>query len=309
MLHKHIFAWVGTFLIAVSCMCCAAVQENKEMSYQIIDIEAKYLRSYQIQYFLENIDDIDYIKQIPEGHSQLAINFQTGEYFRDVTQNKYFKLNLEDVEYNIENFEILSDEQNIRDFLVQSGVENIQNYYLLILPNVLDGYLLLIQTDSSLNFIPLLWYGNSYAEFKDKQVYSTEEFLTFCAPRECSLEILEKNIECDVKPVMYAGTVTYPLRAILEAIGEEVIWQQTESSVVFGNYKLMLKEQGKAYLSDSDTGYVGDRIGTYVMQNDRTMVNEWLIRYILNSYKLDVQNDWDTKTIQIYSSESIQSPC
>lgn len=309
MLYKHIFSWIGAFLIAVNCMCYTTAQENKEMSYQIIDIEAKCLQSYQIRHFLENTDDIDYIKRIPEGRSQLAINFQTGEYFRDVTQNKYFKLNLEDVEYNIGNFEILSDEQNIRVFLAKRGIENIQCYYLLVLPNVLDGYLLLVQTNSSLNFIPLLWYGSSYAEFKDKQVYSIEEFLTFCAPHECNLEMLGKNIECDVKPVMYAGTVMYPLRAILEAIGEEVIWQQTESSVVFDNYKLMLKEQGKAYLSDSDTGYVGDRIGRYVMQNDRTMVDEWLIRYILNRYNFGVQNYWDTKTIQIYSSESVKSPC
>ena len=100
---------------------------------------------YKICMLIENPADASFLEDEYISSALLAISLETGEYVPSATEHKYYKLNYPDKEYNVDNFEILADEEKILSFLKENGIDGVKKYYVLILPTVIDGFLLYVQ--------------------------------------------------------------------------------------------------------------------------------------------------------------------
>ena len=120
------------------------------------------------------------------------------------------------------------------------------------------------------------------------------------APQEAELKAFGKTIDSDVKPVMYAGSVMYPLRAILESANIEVIWNEKEKSIVFGDYKLIVDKSIKkdADLVNIKTGEI-ESFGYFEITNGRTLVDAYIISAITLRFGFRVTPDWNTYTVHV----------
>lgn len=297
-------------LILCACMLFAVLimsgnsfiaKGEEEMSdYRFLEIHYSALMQYKICMLIENPADASFLEDEYVSSALLAISLETGEYVPSATEHNYYKLNYPDKEYNVDNFEILADEEKILSFLKENGIDGVKKYYVLILPTVIDGFLLYVQTDTDFCFVPFLWYGEQFGKFSDRRIYSLEEFQNLSAPQEAELKAFGKTIDSDVKPVMYAGSVMYPLRAILESANIEVIWNEEEKSIVFGDYKLIVDKSIKkdADLVNIKTGEI-ESFGYFEITNGRTLVDAYIMSAITLRFRFRVTPDWNTYTVHV----------
>ncbi len=125
------------------------------------------------------------------------------------------------------------------------------------------------------------------------------------AADEISLVANGETIECDQAPVIVDGRTLVPIRAIAEAVGAEVQWDNTEKAVLIDTdvYTLQLKiGESNMSLSSKSTGDTTDISIDVPAQiiSERTMLP---VRAVAEGLNLSVDWDSDTKTVAISTSD------
>ncbi len=122
------------------------------------------------------------------------------------------------------------------------------------------------------------------------------------AENEIKVYIDEKQVDFDVKPIIYEDRTLVPLRAIFEALGAEVTWNQDTrtASAVRGDDTMSITIDSKQLFKNNEA--VELDVPAMIV-NDRTLVP---VRAISESFDCDVQWDGETQTVMIYSKEEIR---
>lgn len=111
-----------------------------------------------------------------------------------------------------------------------------------------------------------------------------------------SVNLAEQNIdESGTTPIIQNGRTLVPIRAIIEAMGGSVTWEQDTQTA-----ELQYNDDRIELTINSNTAYLNDTANTIdtapVIINDRTMLP---VRFIAEGFKFDVEWNDDTQTITI----------
>lgn len=111
-----------------------------------------------------------------------------------------------------------------------------------------------------------------------------------------SVNSAEQNIdESGTTPIIQNGRTLVPIRAIIEAMGGSVTWEQDTQTA-----ELQYNDDRIELTISSNTAYLNDTANTIdtapVIINDRTMMP---VRFIAEGFKFDVEWNEDTQTITI----------
>ena len=122
---------------------------------------------------------------------------------------------------------------------------------------------------------------------------------TAFAAEEIKLSVDGTIVETDVPPVLESGRTLVPYRALLEALGGEVSWNDEAKTAIatLGSYKVQLT-------IDSMTGFVNGAQKTLEVPariiNGRTLIP---VRFVVENLNCAVEWDNETRTVQITSPE------
>jgi hypothetical protein len=188
--------------------------------------------TYYFTMFSDRFDDM-----MDNAMSYDVSEWSGGEAF--LTKNEsgeiYWWISLEIVDF-------LSDPEAVRQAFREQGVEGVEEMYFISEPRRLnDGYVILARTKTEAYFMPILGRdysgeGERYTEFggfTDKKVYTPEEFRKLLEPRGAELRVRGETIECPIQPQIRYSVDALPARAVLEALGSEVIWRGETNTITF----------------------------------------------------------------------------
>lgn len=122
------------------------------------------------------------------------------------------------------------------------------------------------------------------------------------AQNEIKVYVDEKQVEFDVKPIIYEERTLVPLRAIFEALGAEVAWNQDTktASAVRGDDTVSIIIDSKQLFKNNKA--VELDVPAMIV-DERTLVP---VRAISESFDCDVQWDGAAQTVMIYTKDEIK---
>ena len=128
----------------------------------------------------------------------------------------------------------------------------------------------------------------------------TSAVIPVMAENDIQVKLDGKTLSFDVPPQIINDRTMVPLRAIFEALGASVEWNQKTKTVTSTKGDTTIK-----LTIDSNTMYVNDNTVTLdspaCVVNDRTLVP---VRAISEAYKTKVDWNGDTRTVVISSSDN-----
>lgn len=122
------------------------------------------------------------------------------------------------------------------------------------------------------------------------------------AQDEIKVYIDEKQVNFDVQPIIYEERTLVPLRAIFEALGAEVTWNQDTktASAVRGDDTVSITVDSKQLFKNNKA--VELDVPAMIV-DERTLVP---VRAISESFDCDVQWDGEAQTVMIYTKDEIK---
>ncbi len=142
--------------------------------------------------------------------------------------------------------------------------------------------------------------NNLVIEYSDGLEYVTE-YLDISQFKPVTVEIDGKEIEFDQLPIIIDGRTLVPVRAIIEAMGGDVLWDDTTNTAT-----LILDNNTIVLTLDSTTAYLNNEVKTLDVPprliNNRTLMP---IRFIAEGFNFKVS--WnDTSKIVSITKETVQ---
>lgn len=260
------------------------IQSSERKAYEF---DVLFLRDWNINAFFNeeseyvtNLHDITFHRSIilsEDGTKIVQSNAYYYEYFTADT------------------IKILGDEDALLAFLGEKGLTNVEEYIIGYNSDITDGYFLCVKCESGIYVIPFIADYETKSPLEDRKVYKSDEFLKLLTV-EGTLIINGEVIDCDVNPVFDCGLAFYPLRATLEALGIEVIWDSEERSATFGNMKIYIDNPEKDILSIETDELVW---GSFRVVNDRILVQSWFLGELENNLGYEANYNIKDFTVEI----------
>ena len=173
---------------------------------------------------LDDSLDNDYFNNWENSPANSIIDIETGLVKR-FTQNKESLI--------IADAEILCSDELMRKYLKENGVTNINSIIIFSGYYFTNGFFVRIETNSGICFAVFLVGRDEQSGFKNRGIYTFEEFRELCIPSQVKLIIDGVEIDCEKPPIIKFGRTLVPLRATFEALGFDVQWSDDTRTAVF----------------------------------------------------------------------------
>ena len=286
---------IGVTFVAVGANNIFSAEEaDKEMLGDVKSFIAYYPQPYQFEELVENPMDADKINEFTTCNETPAIDTESGEII-GIKE-------LIGAEFNNDNLSLLSEPTQMSKFLETKGIIDAQVIKFINVGSYLQGYVVYVKCIDAVNFIPLLRRGNEFAGFKNKQIYTSEEFAQLCEQQECKFIVFGDIVDSDKKPTMQYGTTMLPLRSFLEAIGMMVGWDSNDNCVTFGSYKFSIdKNLNPNGLMQKDGNDIGG--GNFEVTDGRVMVDDMFISEFEKEFNVWIRRDIGNLAIDVIAKE------
>lgn len=269
-----------TFSVLLS--YCVQGEEMNTFSGNYTLFQVYYPGSYKFDQVLNNMDSFSSLKVtslsiIPK------VDASTGQLVGAYTSKG------DEMKY--QNLEMLFDKEYLEQYLQETVGSNVDEYMIISMNRFFDGYIVVISHDMTLSFMTVFNEGQTDSEFIDKKIYSQEEFIELCKPKDCTLVVNNKEIVCDQPPITHYGIVHLPLRSTLEGLGYSVNWDEETYSVIFSDDSNTYK-----YVTNRDINRIGKiqkngvsvSGGTCLTINGRTMVDNFFMQFLCREFDLSI---------------------
>lgn len=155
------------------------------------------------------------------------------------------------IEYSEEWYEpervlMLSDDKKITDFLKSKGLKSIEDYVILSEPFYYEGYMLYVNADNKKWCIPIFNRGERCGMYENGKLYSIEDYIALTT-QKCSMYVNYKK--SSVNAQITNGMLFIPLKAVLEGMYSDVIYDENKRTYAIGEYSLKMNEDGTVSVS------------------------------------------------------------
>ena len=271
---KKLTCFIILFLLNTAVFISASDMMDNSTKIQVIS-----MRSHEIIRFLEFVESVELL-----------------DFYRTDTQDISGLKSLK----NAEDFEVLLDDELMYKFLRENEIYNVTDIRVLMVAHI-DGYLLYIKTDNEVFFSPLLFNGDSYSGFVNREIYSPQEFDELSRPTDLKIIIYGREINYSLNGEMNYNEVYLPIRVIIESLGIEVNWNEENRSINFLNIELVT--DGNTLDVYIDDLFVGES-NYYYIKDGRVFVSEHLLESIKDALGIEVDIDKDQHVINIINKQT-----
>ncbi|SHJ65101.1 stalk domain-containing protein [Paramaledivibacter caminithermalis] len=128
--------------------------------------------------------------------------------------------------------------------------------------------------------------------------------------KEITVKLNEKILEFDTEPIIVNDRTMVPMRAIFENLGAQVEWYDKQKTVTgYRRYKNNVSDMFiKLKIGDTTAYRNGNSFhldSPPIIRNDRTLVP---VRFIAESFGIDVKWDAETRTVLLISDDDVKKP-
>ena len=203
-----------------------------------------------------------------------------------------------------ENYDPLSDPDKLDSFLRENGIGEYEDIRIFDMDEFIEGFVVYVVAGpdayEDAYFIPFIKNGNEYGGFENGRVYTREEFIKQCGPKEASFIVCGTDIQDGSKPIMQYVYTQIPLEPLLRSIGMAVTWDEATKTMYFGEYSLLVDEE-KNPNGDikKGRGVLNEGYGGYRIIDDTVFIVGMNIVNVSNEFGLVIRYDYDKHVVTV----------